>query len=277
MSENLNRRDFLEKSMSAAAVAGIASSGTIGLSWTDPLKSSDQDLSPSSGRKTLLAIGAHYDDCPFGIPGILLEAVEKNYRVVILNLIGEYSNWAPVKGREAELRANSIRLGSERNIEVRFLNYASMRFEVNDKTKREVAEVVAELQPDLAFMLWRRDRHPDHEVTSLISEAALRQPNAILSRPEARAVRRIYYYDNGPGHTVEFDPDNYIDVTGRWSASMQWLGETMAFVSKQKYDPAKPDSTLSIKEKLASYRGMACGVKYAEAVRSYGSYPVNIL
>src|SRR6266404_3863151 len=100
--------------------------------------------------KTILAIGAHYDDCVFGIPGILLQAVKKHHRVVILSIIGDYSNWPPVKGREQDLRDVSIQLARERGIEMRFLKYASMQFEMNSEVKRAVAEVVAELKPDSA-------------------------------------------------------------------------------------------------------------------------------
>ena len=91
---------------------------------------------------TLLAIGAHYDDCVFGIPGILLQAVRKHHRVVILSLIGDYTNWPPVQGREPQLLEVTKQLAQERGMEMRFLKHASMHFRLGEDTQREVAEIV---------------------------------------------------------------------------------------------------------------------------------------
>jgi len=227
--------------------------------------------------KTLLAIGAHYDDCVFGIPGIMLQAIRKEYRVVNLALIGDYSNWAPVKGRESDLLKVSRELAHYFGVEMRFLKYASGRFQLNEDTKRAVAEVVAEVQPDVAFMLWDRDRHPDHEAASAISKVALRQAGTILGKEKVKTPGRIYLYDNGPGHTIGFEPNTFVDVSAEWPSAMEWLGQLMAFVRQKEYSDLDLDAAQVGKANLARYRGGACGVKYAEAVWAMQNRPVEIL
>ncbi len=217
--------------------------------------------------KTILALGAHYDDCPFGIPGILLQAVRAHHRVVILSLIGDYRNWPPVRGREQALRDKTVAMAAERGMEMRFLEHASMGFEASLEIKREVARVVAEVRPDTAYLLWPRDRHPDHEVASEICHAALFQPARLTGDDNARSPSQVFWYDNGPGHTIDFTPDTYVDVSDEWPGVVDWLGGLMAFVRDKPLDPAK-DAAVETKTVLARYRGLACGVRHAEALRS---------
>ena len=82
----------------------------------------------------LLGIGAHYDDCIFGIPGTLLRAVDQGHQVAILSVIGDYRNWTPVgEERQSAMIEGTKRLCEERGVEMRFLNYRSMDFAVDEK------------------------------------------------------------------------------------------------------------------------------------------------
>ena len=227
---------------------------------------------------TLLAIGAHYDDSVFGVGGLLLRAVRKNYRTVILSLIGDYSNWKPVRGREKQLVDRSIELAKARGVEMRFLDFSEMKFDVTIEAKTAVARVVAEVQPDVALMLWPDDRHADHAAASALSKVALQHGDRLLDAAAAyRPAKAIYCYDNGPGHTIGFEPDTFVDVSDVWTEASDWLGELMAALRNEAYDRAKPDGARQAKEALARYRGSACGVRYAEALRSFRPRPVDIL
>jgi LmbE family N-acetylglucosaminyl deacetylase len=233
--------------------------------------------------KTLLALGAHYDDCSFGIPGIMLRAIQRGYRVVAVAIITDYSNFPPARGRELELVAGTIRLAAEYGVEMRFLDLgiASMAIEETQETKLALARIVAELQPDLGFMLWPHDRHADHGPTSRLSEAALRQAGTLLNDRSIRPVRRLYAYDNGPRHTVGFEPDTFVDVSDVWPQARDWLARLMSVAHHTPYDPASPNDTphpaVHLKETLTRYRGATSGVPYAEAVKSMSAYPQEIL
>jgi N-acetylglucosamine malate deacetylase 1 len=227
--------------------------------------------------KTILAIGAHYDDCVFGVPGILLLAVRKHYRVVTLTLIGDYANWAPAKGREKEVAQVTAQLAKERGIETQFLDFASHRFDASLDNVRRVARAVADIRPDIAFALWKEDHHNDHNVAAELSRAALRHAGQILDAPDYRPPRQIYHYDNGPRHTIGFEPNTYVDISDVWTEASDWLGRLMAWVRRTEYDRSQPEAARRAKETLARYRGAACGVAYAEALWSPLPRPQEIL
>jgi hypothetical protein len=43
------------------------------------------------------------------------------------------------------------------------------------------------------------------------------------------------------------------------------------------YDAGRSAGVIELKEALAAYRGKGCGVPFAEALKSFQNYPVDIL
>ena len=262
----MNRRTFL------SAAGAVAAAGQARVSGREPQAPT---ATAPPAKRTILAIGAHYDDSPFGIPGTLLQAVAQGHRVVALAMIGDYSNWKPVRGRGPDIVEGTRRINAEYGVESRFLPWASGMLQSTDAHRRAVAEVVAEVKPDTAFVLWSRDQHPDHVVASELSTLALHLGDRVLADPFAPYVtpRRTYLYDNGPRHTIGFVPDTFVDVTREWPRAIDWLGKLMALTRNEPYTAGTLDGAQRLKESLARYRGATCGVAYAEALTAANAYP----
>ena len=139
----------------------------------------------------------------------------------------------------------------------------------------EVARVVAEVRPNVAFLLWPHDRHADHVAASRICETALRHAGPLLDLSGYRPPR-AHYYDNGPRHTIGFEPNTYVDVSAEWELARGWLTRLMHLAYGERFG-ADAHPAVTLKETLAAYRGAASGVHRAEALRSLDVSPVDIL
>jgi hypothetical protein len=87
----------------------------------------------------------------------------------------------------------------------------------------------------------------------------------------------VYAYDNGPRHTIGFEPDTFVDIGDDWQGVLAWVGAFGALQRNVPYDPTFMESGQRSKEVLAAYRGETCGVRYAEAFRATRKSPVEIL
>lgn len=282
MSENtISRRSLLQ------GASGLAAGALIGSALaSNPAHAAE----PARKKRTILAIGAHLDDPEIGAGGVIAKAVKNGHRVVVVDVCGDFSTFRVTRGREREVREKLLAHAQKMGIEKRFLDYGYQQIADDLPLMQRLAEIVVELNPDIAFIHSRfeRDRSPsDHSTMGAISERSVRNAETILgvSKPEYTSYgKEIYAYEVYP--QPSFVPDVFVDIRDVLKETL----ESVNFFGTDIYAPSpawpkagRTDVTMQVhpedwelplthyaemKYALAVFRGYQSGTRFAEGFKA---------
>ncbi len=167
-----------------------------------------------SRKLSIVAVGAHMDDCWLGMGGVALKAVRAGHRVTMVQAVSQYGAWPVVAGREAEIKPPVQQLADDAGIGLILLGHDYLRLQNNPALVDELAGVLDELKPDILFCHWEDDNNQDHVALGEASRIAAIHGACFLPHPPSvfHVPAEIYRY-RVDCQARNFAPDIFTDVT----------------------------------------------------------------
>jgi LmbE family N-acetylglucosaminyl deacetylase len=222
----------------------------------------------------VLAVGAHPDDLEILCAGTLGRCARRGDRVTMLVMSDGSAGHAEIPAaelaeiREREARAAADLLGAE-------FVWLGLRdeFVFNDEpTRHRLLNAIRGAAPDLILTHNPDDYHPDHRATSrAVFDASfiMGLPNVKTENPPHPGVATLYYFDTLAGQG--FLPEEYVDVTETWETKVEMLQQHRSQVDWLRYHDQI--DIFAFMETVAKFRGLQCGVPYAEGFRQARAWP----
>lgn len=203
----------------------------------------------------ILAVGAHSDDVDEFCGGTLSRLVGQGHTVGICCMTDgrAYGNATTIEElvstRKHEFEDSARLIGAEKTF---WPGFADGELESNLPTRKALIEIIQSFKPDVLLTHPQDDYHVDHIATHhLVIDA---------SRHAA-----ILFWEAEGGHN--FIPDEYVDITPVFDLKLKMMD-----IHRSQYDFGPDPITGKVENFLyedvsamARFRGMQCGVKYAEA------------
>ncbi len=216
----------------------------------------------------ILAVGAHPDDLEILCGGTLAKYANKGHKIFMAHLCnGDMGGknitpeeLAEIRDKEAKKSASLI--GAE------VLGPIAGDLDLyNTKEMRiEVVDIIRYAKPDIIITHSPEDYMPDHTITGqLVFEAAFTAtlPNYKTKYPAHELITPIYYMDTVVG--LKFQPTHYVDITDFFEIKKKML---LCHESQYKWIKGHHLSDpINLIETMSKFRGLQCGVLYAEAFR----------
>lgn len=142
----------------------------------------------------VLCVGAHPDDIEIGMGGTVAGMVRRGSAVAFLDLTdGEPTPHGTPHTRVEEARRAAEALGVEERIT---LDLPNRSLADTPEARAKVAEVIRRLRPDVMFVPFAEDAHPDHMAACALATAARFQAKYTKTdmAGEPHYVRRLYQH-----------------------------------------------------------------------------------
>ena len=223
----------------------------------------------------ILAIGCHPDDLEIGCAGTLAKYAERGDRVIMCHVANGNLGHVVImpdelrKMRTKEADDAAALIGAESiNIDV-----GDMHVEASEReTINRLIEVVRYAKPDLIITHNPDDYMRDHQQTSQLAFHASfgsSIPHIQTATEAYGEIVPIFYMDTLAG--INFVPTEYVDVTETIETKLKMLACHESQI-KWMLEHDKIDF-IDFVRTCSKYRGLQCGVPYAEGFRQYAGWP----
>jgi len=221
----------------------------------------------------VLAVGAHPDDIEFLCAGTLAKFKEKKAEIFMSYLCngnkGHFETPGPelatIRKKEAEDSAKIL------GAEIQGGMFSDLDIYPDKEARKKVADLIRVARPDLVITHSPKDYMCDHTITSkLVVDASFTAtlPNYKTEHKPHTLIPPIFFMDTSAG--VDFIPTEYVDIS-----DFIKIKEKMLLCHQSQCKWLKEHDGVDYVDfmrKVASFRGLQCGVPYAEGFRSYSAW-----
>ncbi len=223
----------------------------------------------------ILAIGAHPDDVETYCGGTLAKYAKQGHKIFTATSTNGNVGSATLSMEEiAAIRKEEARRAAAHiGAEYVCLDYDDEMLFEDRATRIAFIDLVRYCKADIILTHNPNDYNPDHELTSkIVRDIAVMIPVAKIptkNKPYDK-IPLIAYFESELG--LGFVPDEYVDITNEFETKLKMCYEHKSQVAwmqdnyKDQMGEDNKDFIDDIKT-IALYRGMQCGVKYAEGFR----------
>lgn len=214
----------------------------------------------TDSKFTVLAISTHPDDVECGMGGSIIKLLKLGHKVHVVDLTnGEPTPHGEpeLRRRECEVATNLLALTSRIT-----LDFPNRYLFDNVEVRKKVAEIIRKVKPEILFLPYWEDAHPDHVQAALIGEAA--RFYAKLTKTDMAGdpwyPKRIFYYQ-WTHLRVQFAPAFILDISDEFKKKIEVV---KSYESQFAFSDDKWNSVSGLLHTYGNYYGELIGTRHGE-------------